>query len=99
MAQDPSTGIELAEAITDNEQAELDFLRYATAHLQSRVTELEKKMLETSRDRDTIRHERNLMAQDFQWMLQRLSASPIGPMLRRMEGFNRLHAKWGQPAS
>jgi hypothetical protein len=98
MANDPSTGIELADAITDTEHAELDFLRYATAHLQSRVTELEKQLLETSRDRDTIRHERNLMAQDFQWTLNRLNNSPIAPMLRRMDGFNKLNEKWGRPS-
>ena len=98
MANDPSTGIELAEAITDDEHAELDFLRYATAHLQSRVIELEKQLLETSRDRDTIRHERNLMAQDFQWTLGRLNSSPIAPMLRRMDGFNKLNEKWGRPS-
>jgi hypothetical protein len=90
------TGIELVEPITDDELAELDFLRYETAHLQARVRDLEDELVQTRRERDTIQHERNLMAQDFRWTLNRLARSPIAPALRRMEGFRRLNDRWGQ---
>ncbi len=89
------TGITLAEPITDDQLAELDFLRYESAHLQARVRELEKQLRDTERERDTIQHERNLMAQDFQWTLKRLSDSPLAPVLKRMPGFRALDAKWG----
>ncbi len=90
------TGIELADPITDDELAELDFLRYESAHLQARVRDLEERLKNTERERDTIQHERNLMAQDFRWTLNRLARSPLAPALRRLEGFRRLHDKWGQ---
>ena len=90
------TGIELAEPITDDELAELDFLRYESAHLQARVRDLEERLKTTERERDTIQHERNLMAQDFRWTLNRLSRSPLAPALRRLEGFRRLNDRWGQ---
>lgn len=95
--QTPSdpTGITLAEPITDDQLAELDFLRYESAHLQSRVRDLEQQVRDTERERDTVQHERNLMAQDFQWTLGRLSESPISPLLRRMKGFRALNEKWG----
>ena len=89
------TGITLAEPITDDELAELDFLRYESAHLQSRVRDLERRVKDVERDRDTIQHERNLMAQDFQWTLTRLAESPLAPVLRRMKGFRTLNEKWG----
>ena len=90
------TGIELTEPITDDELAELDFLRYETAHLQARVRDLEEQLAQTQRERDTIQHERNLMAQDFRWTLDRLARSPLAPALRRMKGFRRLHDRWAQ---
>ena len=90
------TGIELAEPISDDELAELDFLRYESAHLQARVRDLEERLKTTERERDTIQHERNLMAQDFRWTLSRLNRSPLAPALRRLEGFRRLHDRWGQ---
>ena len=92
-------GITPAAPVSMSELAELDFLRYEAAHLQARVRDLEKQLSTTQRERDTIQHERNLMAQDFQWTLDRLDTSPLAPVLRRAEGFRRLQAKWGNPAS
>ncbi|MGI9608342.1 MAG: hypothetical protein ACR2P0_19590 [Acidimicrobiales bacterium] len=89
------TGLVVAEPISDDERAELDFLRYESAHLQARVRDLEQQVKDTARERDTIQHERNLMAQDFQWTLGRLDSSPLAPVLRRMEGYKRLRTKWG----
>lgn len=89
-------GIELADPITDDELAELDFLRYESAHLQARVRDLESQLIQIQRERDTIQHERNLMAQDFRWTLDRLARSPLAPALRRMKGFQRLNDRWGQ---
>ena len=92
-------GIAAAAPLSMSELAELDFLRYESAHLQARVRDLDKQLSITQRERDTIQHERNLMAQDFQWTLNRLATSPLAPLLRRAEGFRRLQAKWGPPAS
>ena len=89
------TWLVIAEPISDDERAQLDFLRYESAHLQARVRDLEKQVKDTARERDTIQHERNLMAQDFQWTLGRLDRSPLAPLLRRMEGYTRLRSKWG----
>ena len=89
-------GIELADPITDDELAELDFLRYESSHLQARVRDLESQLIQIQRERDTIQHERNLMAQDFRWTLDRLARSPLAPALRRMKGFQRLNDRWGQ---
>lgn len=93
-----SIGLELLEPITSDEKAELDFLRYETAHLQRRLRAIEVELDAATNERDTIRHERNLMAQDFQWTLQRLDSSPIGPVLRRTHGFRRMIETWGSAA-
>lgn len=84
--------------ISTDEKAELDFLRQEAAHLQRRLAEVESALDDASIERDTIRHERNLMAQDFAWTLHRLAASPVGPVLRRTEGFQRMLDSWGDPA-
>jgi len=81
--------------ITDDEKAELDFLRYEAAHMQRRLAEVESALDDATVERDTIRHERNLMAQDFAWTLDRLASSPLGPALRRTPGFQRLLETWG----
>lgn len=91
-------GLELVAPITDDEKAELDFLRYETAHLQRRLREVERELDAATVERDTIRHERNLMAQDFQWTLQRLASSPAGPAFKRMPGFARMLETWGSSA-
>lgn len=89
------TGLVPGGPISDHEHVELDFLRYENAHLQSRLRDLEKQMGEVEIERDTIQHERNLAIQDLRWTLGRLAKSPVGPALRRMEGFQRLRSKWG----
>ena len=99
IVDDAPTGIEAAGPISDDELVELDFLRYENPHLQARVRDLESQLKLAHKERDTIQHERNLMAQDFRWTLNRLSKSPLAPALRRMDGFRRLHAKWGQDPS
>ena len=92
---DPATlGLERGAPISDHEHVELDFLRYENAHLQSRVRELEKQVRNVTIDRDTIQHERNLATQDLRWILERLDGSPLGPALRRLDGFKRLQRKW-----
>jgi hypothetical protein len=91
-------GLEMLEPITGDEKAELDFLRYETAHLQRRLRSIEVELDTATIERDTIRHERNLMAQDFQWTLERLSSSPVGPVLKRTSGFKRLVETWGSAA-
>lgn len=92
-------GLIAVTPITNDEKAELDFVRQEAAHLQRRISELETQLDEATIERDTIRHERNLMAQDFAWTLNKLSSSPAGPALRRTEGFRRLLDTWGDPAS
>lgn len=89
-------GLELMRPITDDEKAELDFLRHEAAHLQRRLRAIEVELDEASIERDTIRHEKNLMAQDFSWTLQRMSSSPAGPFLRRLAGFERLLDTYGE---
>jgi len=88
-------GLTPVTPITQDEKAELDFLRYEAAHMQSRLAEVEAALDEATTERDTIRHERNLMAQDFAWTLDRLDNSPLGPALRRTDGFQRLLETWG----
>lgn len=88
-------GLRLVEPISDDEKAELDFLRYEAAHLQTQLRALERELDAATVERDTIRHEKNLMAQDFQWTLNRLAAWPLGPIVRRMDGFNRMQKAWG----
>ncbi len=85
--------------ITSDEKAELDFLRHEAAHIQRRLTELETELDKTTIERDTIRHERNLMAQDFAWTLNKMANSPAGPALRRLDGFSRMLETWGNAAS
>lgn len=85
--------------ITEDEKAELDFLRFEAAHMQRRLDEVETALEAAEVERDTIRHERNLMAQDFAWTLDRLNSSPIGAALRRTAGFQRLLETWGDSAS
>ena len=92
-------GLTPVTPITDDEKAELDFLRFEASHLQRRLAEVEEALDVTEIERDTIRHERNLMAQDFAWTLNRLNASPVGPALRRTGGFQRLLESWGDPES
>ncbi len=92
-------GLTPVTPITDDEKAELDFLRFEAAHLQRRLTELEGALDAAEIERDTVRHERNLMAQDFAWTLERLNSSPIGAALRRTAGFQRLLDTWGDAAS
>lgn len=95
----PELGLEMVAPITADEKAELDFLRYETAHLQRQLRALEGELDDATVERDTIRHERNLMAQDFQWTLARLAKSPLGPFLRRTEGFTRMQSSWGTTSS
>jgi len=95
----PELGLEIVAPITDDEKAELDFLRYEAAHLQRQLRTLEIALDQATIERDTIRHEKNLMAQDFQWTLDRLANSPLGPFLRRTEGFRRLQSSWGSAIS
>ncbi len=92
-------GLTPVSPITEDEKAELDFLRHEAAHLQRRLAELEAALDEATIERDTIRHERNLMAQDFAWTLDRLAQSPLGPALRRMDGFQRMTQTWGDSAT
>ncbi len=91
-------GLELVTPITDDEKAELDFLRYESAHLQRRLRSIEVELDTAVVERDTIRHERNLMAQDFEWTLHRLATSPAGPLFRRLPGFSRMLDTWGTSA-
>jgi uncharacterized protein (DUF3084 family) len=92
-------GLVPSTPITDDEKAELDFLRHEAAFLQRRLSEIEIELDSAETERDTIRHERNLMAQDFQWTLERLAASPVGPALKRSKGFRRLTDTWGDSAT
>lgn len=92
-------GLTPVTPITSDEKAELDFLRHEAGHLQRRLAEVEAELDTATIERDTIRHERNLMAQDFSWTLNRLSSSPAGPALRRTEGFRRMLETWGNAAS
>lgn len=91
-------GLELVAPITDDEKAELDFLRYEAAHLQRRLRSIEVELDAAVVERDTIRHERNLMAQDFAWTLNRLASSPAGPLFKRLPGFSRMLDTWGTSA-
>lgn len=93
-----SLGLAPVEPITDDEKAELDFLRYEAAHLQRRLGEVEAELDAATIARDTIQHERNLMAQDFAWTLNRLDNSPLGLALRRTDGFRRMLETWGDSA-
>lgn len=94
----PDIGLQPVTPITADEKAELDFLRYESAYLQQRLDEVENELERAVVERDTIRHERNLMAQDFSWTLNRLSRSPAGPILSRTEGFQRMRETWGHAA-
>lgn len=91
-------GLRPATPLSTSERVELDFLRYEAGHLQRRLAEVEAALQAAEIERDTIRHEKNLMAQDFQWTLDRLASSPLGPALRRTAGFQRLLDEWGEPA-
>ena len=88
-------GLIPVEPITDDEKAELDFLRHEAGYLQQRLDVVEDALEKTTIERDTITHERNLMAQDFVWTLKRLSHSPAGPLLQRTAGFRRMLDTWG----
>ena len=88
-------GLTPAEPLSPSERVELEFLRHEAGHLQRRLREVEAALQDAETERDTIRHERNLMSQDFQWTLQRLNSSPAGAALRRTEGFRRLLDTWG----
>lgn len=90
-------GLVASQPLSPSERAELDFLRYEAGHLQRRMREVEVALRAAEQERDTIRHERNLMSQDFRWTLERLDASPLGVALRRTPGFRRLIATWGEP--
>lgn len=90
-------GLRMVTPITDDEKAELDFLRYEAAHLQAQLRALESELDSATIERDTIRHERNLMSQDFRWTLDKLGSSPLGPVVRRMPGFKRMKETWGNP--
>lgn len=87
-------GLIPAEPLSQSERVELDVLRYEAGYLQRRLAEVEQALRSAEIERDTIRHERNLMAQDFRWTLERLAKSPAGPALRRTEGFSRLLDTW-----
>ncbi len=91
----PDLGLIPATPITDDEKAELDFLRHEAGYLQQRLDVVEDALAKASVERDTITHERNLMAQDFVWTLKRLANSPAGPLLRRNAGFVRMLDTWG----
>lgn len=95
---EPQIGLTPAVPITNDEKAELDFLRYEAAYLQKRLDVVEDELEQAVIERDTIRHERNLMAQDFSWTLNRLARSPAGPILSRTEGFQRMLETWGHAA-
>jgi len=88
-------GLRPVEPISESERVELEFLRYEAGHLQRRLREVEESLAIAEIERDTIRHERNLMAQDFVWTLRRLNDSPVGPVLRKTDGFRRLLEQWG----
>ncbi len=90
-------GLHPAAPLGPSERAELDFLRYEASYLQRRVRELEDEVHAVEVERDTIRHERNLMSQDFRWTLDKLASSPAGPMLKRTDGFQRMVDTWGEP--
>ena len=91
-------GLVPVKPITQDEKAELDFLRYEAAHLRRRLGEVEQSLDLAVEERDTIRHERNLMAQDFSWTLRKLRDSPLGPVLSRSKGFSRMLDTWGDAA-
>lgn len=91
----PDLGLIPAKPITEDEKAELDFLRYEAGYLQKRLDVVEDALETTTIERDTITHERNLMAQDFVWTLKRLANSPAGPLLQRTAGFRRMLDTWG----
>ncbi len=90
-------GLRPATPLSQSERVELDFLRHEAGHLQRRLREVERALQTAEIERDTIRHEKNLMAQDFRWTLERLATSPLGPALRRTAGFRRLVEQWGEP--
>ncbi len=73
---------------------ELELLRSENQHLRARVRDLEHRTESLRIDADTMRHERNLAAQDLRWTIDRLDQSPAGPLLRRTDGFRRLRAQW-----
>ena len=104
MATPDDLGLQPVEPISPSDAAELDFLRYEAAYLQRRLLEIKEQLHqtelqlgETEIERDTIRHERNLMSQDFRWTLNKLAGSPAGPLLQRSEGFRRMTETWGEP--
>lgn len=92
-------GLTPVTPITEDEKAELEFLRFEAAYLQRRLDEVEDALAVAEVERDTVQHERNLMAQDFTWTLKRLNAPPTGPALRRTAGFRRMLDTWGDAAS
>lgn len=96
MTQD-DLGLFPVEPLSPSERAELDFLRYEAGHLQRRLREVEEALQIAEVERDTIRHERNLMSQDFRWTLEKLDSSPAGPLLRKSAGFQRMVDTWGEP--
>ncbi len=87
----PNIGLTPATPITNDEKAELDFLRYEAAYLQARLDVIEDEL-------EAVRKERNQMAEDFSWTLNRLADSPVGPLLSRRVGFRRLLETWGHAA-
>lgn len=95
---EPNIGLTPVSPISDDEKAELDFLRHEAAYLQARLDVVEDELEQAVIDRDTIRHERNLMAQDFSWTLNRMATSPAGPLLMRTDGFRRMLETWGNAA-
>jgi len=101
---DDDLGLKPVEPLSPSERAELDFVRLEVSHLLRRLSETESllkqteaNLADTEIDRDTIRHERNLMSQDLRWTLEKLASSPAGPLLRRSAGFQRMIDTWGEP--
>lgn len=84
----PNIGLTPRTPITDDEKAELDFLRYEAAFLQQRLDVIEDELAE-------VKDERKRMAHDFAWTLNRLAQSPAGPLLSKRPGFRRLFETWG----
>jgi hypothetical protein len=86
-------------------QMENELLGLEVGHLRARLKssdELEQSAkscredLATTRRRlNELRKRHDLVLRDFQGLLQRLSASPAGPVLRRTKGFRVLLEKYG----
>lgn len=91
MSEPTNMGLRPSTPITDDEKAELDFLRYEAAYLHARLDGIEDELRE-------VRSERDRMAKDFSWTLNRIAKSPAGPILSRRAGFRRLFETWGHAA-